>query len=664
MGTALNGQTTRNTASTVARRSVRRALDIGLLLAAIVVAYLVRFDWMIPERSFRQLLLVAPFVVGLQYGLLSAYRVTKSSWRYVTINDLGLLIRALYIAAALIAVARLLGAPQEYDGLLGALTTIPLGVTAINFMTAIIALGGARAVRRSMSEGRQRREVHPGRRAEDTPDRTLLIGAGEGGVAVARQIRMRPDLGIHAVGFIDDDRNKVGQRIHGLPVLGGVADLPGLIEAHQPKNLLITIHDVTGEMVRRLDAIASEYGVSVRKVSGLMDVVAGRMALRPRPIQLEDLLRREAVSTDREGLAAHVTGQTVLVTGAGGSIGSELCRQLLTLQPAKLILVEQAENALYEIHRELYAPAGDTELVAAIGDVTDQSRIESVIARHRPTFVFHAAAHKHVPMMEANPAEAFKNNVLGTRTLVRTCSRLGVDRFVLISTDKAVNPTSIMGATKRVAERVVVAHAAAHGLAYSAVRFGNVLGSNGSVVPLFRQQIEQGGPVTVTHPDMRRYFMTIPEAVELVLQASIMGEGGDIFVLDMGEQIKIVDMARDLIRLSGKRVGEDIEIQFVGLRPGEKMFEELGLGSEQMTPTGHSKVFRWTGEAAEVRPEVLDGAIDTFDLGRVREGLPALVPEFVTDDGPRSEDTGTDGEHTSSGPTVTVSLPREPSGRR
>ncbi|MEO2107854.1 MAG: nucleoside-diphosphate sugar epimerase/dehydratase, partial [Actinomycetota bacterium] len=573
---------TKNSTATVARRAARRAVDLGLLAAALVVAYWIRFDWDIPDRSFTQLAQVLVFVVGLEYLLMVRLRVVEGSWRYVTINDLGLLVRALYIASATLAVLRLLGPSLDLPGILGQLTSIPLGVTAINFFTSLVAVGGARAVRRSLSESAEIR-----RATGEPATRTILVGAGEAGVAVARQLRLRPDLGLEPVGFVDDDPNKQGQRIHNLDVLGGIDDLPELIDTHEPEQLLICIQTPSADLVRQLGEMAATAGIEVRKVAGLAQVVAGSMELRPRAIELEDLLHRDPVATDLAGLDRLVAGRVVMVTGAGGSIGSELCRQLLARRPSTLVMVEQAENALYQIEMELVPEAGTTELVCAIADVVDRQRIREVISTHRPALVVHAAAHKHVPMMEANPVEAFKNNVVGTRTLVDACADGGVDRFVLISTDKAVNPTSVMGATKRAAERYVVAKAAEIGRPYSAVRFGNVLGSSGSVVPLFRRQIDLGGPITVTHPEVRRYFMTIPEAVQLVLQTAVMGTSGDIFVLDMGEQIKITQLAEDLIRLSGLRLGQDIDIEYVGLRPGEKLYEELGLSSERALSTEH-----------------------------------------------------------------------------
>ena len=615
-----------NSTATVARRAVRRAVDLGLLAAALVVAYWIRFDWDIPDRSFTQLAQVLVFVVGLEYLLMVRLRVVEGSWRYVTINDLGLLVRALYIASATLAVLRLLGPSLDLPGILGELTSIPLGVTAINFFTSLVAVGGARAVRRSLSESAEIRKA-----TGEPATRTILVGAGEAGVAVARQLRLRPDLGLDPVGFVDDDPNKQGQRIHNLDVLGGVDDLPELIATHEPEQLLICIQTPPADLVRQLGEMAATAGIEVRKVAGLAQVVAGSMELRPRAIELEDLLHRDPVATDLAGLDRLVAGRVVMVTGAGGSIGSELCRQLLARRPSTLVMVEQAENALYQIEMELMPEAETTELVCAIADVVDRQRIREVITTHRPDLVVHAAAHKHVPMMEANPVEAFKNNVVGTRTLVDACADGGVDRFVLISTDKAVNPTSVMGATKRAAERYVVAKAAEIGRPYSAVRFGNVLGSSGSVVPLFRRQIDMGGPITVTHPEVRRYFMTIPEAVQLVLQTAVMGTSGDIFVLDMGEQIKITQLAEDLIRLSGLRLGQDIDIEYVGLRPGEKLYEELGLSSERALSTEHPKIYRWQ-TAGEIPAVDLAAQLEgvPFDQALVLRYLRRLVPEFET----------------------------------
>ncbi|HUG85309.1 MAG TPA: nucleoside-diphosphate sugar epimerase/dehydratase [Euzebya sp.] len=610
---------------------MRRGLDLTLLSVAFWVANMARFDWMPPDHAIDRMLIALPFVVLGQYLLLRASDVTVASWRYTTLVDVGNLVRALTTGAAVLGAMRTAGPLLPPSGVvLDHLTSIPYGVIAMDLIAAIVALAGARAVMRAMVDRRSAAALHPA--GPGVP--TLLVGAGGGGLAVVRALLQRPDLGIVPVGFVDDDRHKLGITIHRVPVLGSTGDLAAVIERHHIGQVLLTISQPAGDLVRRITEICRANGVTVRTIPGLTEIADGKVNLsRIRPVQLEDLLRRRPVRTDTCEIADLVAGQAVLVTGAGGSIGSELCRQLLGFSPARLVMVERTENALYEIDLELAGKVGEGMLVPCVADITDHHRIDEVLQTHRPTVVFHAAAHKHVPMMEHNPGEAIKNNVLGTQVLVDACVRADVQRFVLISTDKAVNPTSVMGASKRVAERYVMAAARQHQVAYGAVRFGNVLGSNGSVVPRFRRQLAEGGPLTVTHPDVKRFFMTIPEAVQLVLQTAVMGCGGEIFVLDMGEQIRILDLARDLIQLSGLREGVDVELEFTGLRPGEKLFEELGLDSERVTSTTHPKIRRWLGAEVASLPE-LQAAFShlELDLANPRAALKKLVPEYQPTD--------------------------------
>ena len=435
-------------------------------------------------------------------------------------------------------------------------------------------------------------------------------------------------------GFVDDDLTKQGSVIHSVPVLGTTRDLARLVLAHDIDHVIITMGRAPRDQMRRILDLCERVPVSARIIPGLAEILEGGVSMtRVRNVEIEDLLGREPVKLEIDAVRAFITEKTVMVTGAGGSIGSELARQIARFRPARLLLVERAEPALFVIDRELRESFGELEIVPLIADVTDALRMESVFRNYGPDAVFHAAAHKHVPMMEHNPGEAIKNNVIGTRTVAELAGRFGCGAFVLISTDKAVNPTSVMGATKRVAELVIQdLDARFAGTRFVAVRFGNVLGSTGSVIPIFREQIQRGGPVTVTHPDMVRYFMTIPEASQLVLQAGVMGEGGEIFVLDMGEPVKIVDLARDMIRLSGFRAGDDIEIVFSGVRPGEKLFEELHMTGEEVTKTRHPKIFigRIAGiESAELAAgiQAVWPAAQRGDAALVREGLARLVPE-------------------------------------
>jgi FlaA1/EpsC-like NDP-sugar epimerase len=436
------------------------------------------------------------------------------------------------------------------------------------------------------------------------------------------------------VAFVDDDRAKIGSVIHGLSVVGTTAQLAELAPRLGVREAIITIANASGKEMRRIVAACEAARLRARTIPGIYEILEGKVALSFRNVAIEDLLRREPVVLENESIAGVVEGRTVLVTGAGGSIGSELCRQLCRFNPGRLVLLERAENALFNIHRELTARFPKCDIQPTIGDITDEVRLESVFGEHSPAVVFHAAAHKHVPMMEWNPGEAIKNNVFGTKKLADTAAAHNVERFIMISTDKAINPTSVMGATKRTAELYVQALAQRSSTRFVTVRFGNVLDSAGSVVPIFREQIAKGGPVTVTHPDMKRYFMTIPEASQLVLQAASMGQGGEIFILDMGEPVKIVDLARDLITLSGLRPDDDVAIEFVGLRPGEKLFEELSTDGENADKTRHPKIFvgrvkgvEW-GHLLEELGDLAEGCAVGARSSELRARLARVVPEY------------------------------------
>jgi FlaA1/EpsC-like NDP-sugar epimerase len=480
------------------------------------------------------------------------------------------------------------------------------------------------------------------RREEAPRSPTLLVGAGQGGVLIAQEIARRPDLGILPVAFVDDDPVKQGAVIHGIKVQGTTQDLLRLAQRHRAKQALITISNAPGSAIRRVTESCKDAGLTVKIVPGAYEIVGGRVNLsRMREVAIEDLLRREQVKLNAESVAHVVRGQPVVVTGAGGSIGSELCRQVAAYRPSRLVLVERAENNLFEIHSELHGRFPDLEVVPCVADITDVQRVTQVFRDHRPMIVFHAAAHKHVPMMEWNPAEAVKNNVLGTQVVADLADSLAVERFVMVSTDKAVNPTSVMGATKRAAELYVQALSLRSATHFSTVRFGNVLGSTGSVIPIFRRQIQNGGPITVTHPDMTRYFMTIPEAAQLIMQAGALSQGGETFILDMGQPVRIIDLAHDLIRLSGLEPDKDIEVRFTGVRPGEKLFEELSTMSEGIERTTHPKIFTGTYDSPHLpglraQFETLGALCRTANAEAIRQALTQLVPGY-RDDGVDSE---------------------------
>jgi FlaA1/EpsC-like NDP-sugar epimerase len=435
-------------------------------------------------------------------------------------------------------------------------------------------------------------QVAAGLATKGESKRLLIVGAGDAGEMLLREMQKSYASRYNPVAFADDDERKFGQRLHGVPVMGPLSIVQKIVEQHQVQEIVIAIPTATGKEMRRILELCKPTGLPIRTIPGISQVIDGQVTLNQlRDVDIEDLLGRDPVTLDQRALSELLGGKTVLVTGAGGSIGSELCRQIARFKPQKLLLVERAEPALFEVHRELLEKIHDVTFVPAIADICDEKRMTQLFAEHRPQVVLHAAAHKHVPMMELNPGESVKNNVGGTKVVADLAHANGVDAFVMISTDKAVNPTSVMGATKRVAEIYVQALSQRSKTRFTAVRFGNVLGSAGSVLPIFRQQIAKGGPVTVTHPEMRRYFMTIPEASQLVLQAGAMGRGGEIFVLDMGEPVKIADLARDLITLTGLKPDVDIEVQFTGMRPGEKLFEELSTRDENADKTLHPKIF-------------------------------------------------------------------------
>lgn len=605
-------------------RSFRILFDLGVMSAAYWLAWLFRFEFEIPDVALTVALMTWPCVVGLHYAVLVGFGIPRVAWRYINMRDALQVGFAITISTGALVILRLAHFLPATNNL------IPLSVLAMDFVLVFVGLVGVRAAWRVHNEYQDRKK----RATDGDRKRVLLIGAGEAGVMVSREIVNRPDLELAPVGFIDDDPLKLKTTISGLHVLGTTRDIKMIAEKVQARHALITIANAAGPEIRRIMEACRDAGLETKIIPGIYEIVGDKVNLsRVREVAIEDLLGREPVRLDEDIVGASLRSRVVLVTGAGGSIGSELCRQICRFGPGRIVLVERFENALFEIHRELVAAFPGVPVDPRIADITDIHRMTHVFESTKPEIVFHAAAHKHVPMMEWNPGEAVKNNVGGTRTVATLADRYGVERFVLISTDKAVNPTSVMGTTKRVAEIYLQAFSGTSQTRFVTVRFGNVLGSAGSVIPIFRKQIAAGGPVHVTHPEMRRYFMTIPEASQLVMQAGAMGGGGEIFILDMGEPVRIVDLARDLITLSGLRPDHDIEIRFTGIRPGEKMFEELSTDAEQAVKTRHPKIFigrvkphEWSEIQQNVERllEVADGV----DVDRLRVALADLVPEY------------------------------------
>ena len=608
-------------------------LDMVVLAAMFALAYYIRFDFGASDdadRFLRNLPLQLPFVVLWQWTCLLIFRAYRRMWRFTSLIDLPPFFAAFLVSGGVMAIVRSVSLRVDW---LGPITFIPYSIIVLSTVLGLGAVLGLRVLRRSVFEWRARRRVlmeSGGHKAS----RIVLLGAGAAGVMVARELMNRADSDQKIIGFLDDDPAKQGTLIAGIPVMGPIRAIHELVARHAVDEAIITLANAPRHRIARVIRHCRRAGIPSRIIPALYEIVNGHVAVGAiREVDIVDLLGRDVVTLEAESIRAFVRGRRVLVTGAGGSIGSELVRQVARFGPARLCMLDQSEWALYEINREMVAQASGVPLRPVIADITNAERMEAVFAQERPEVVIHAAAYKHVPMMEANVREAVVNNIGGTLMVARLAGKHGANVFVMVSTDKAVNPTSVMGTTKRVAELVVQQQAADFpATRYVSVRFGNVLGSSGSVIPLFREQIKRGGPVTVTHPDMRRYFMTIPEASSLVLQSAALGKGGEIFVLDMGTPVKIDQLAREMIRLSGLQPDIDIPIRYTGLRPGEKMFEELSTREENVDKTKHPKIF--VGKIAKPDPKALQhglktlrSAVEADDEAAMRAALSALVPE-------------------------------------
>jgi FlaA1/EpsC-like NDP-sugar epimerase len=566
-------------------------------------------------------LLIIPLVFW-RFGMYARY------WRYASVEELVLLVSASFVAILLVSVLSALVAP------LTGLLSLPRSIPFIFLMLFVAASAAPRLGVRLLAR-RQRSQA-----VDRDPLLVVVIGAGDAGTMIVRELQQVRDAGMEVFCFLDDDPRKRNMLIHNVPVLGGRNAIAEIAAAYPIDLVIIAMPTAPGKIIRELRQRCQEIGVETKTVPALYELVNGRVGINQlRDVQIEDLLRRDVVQTDLAAVHAMVSNRRVLVTGGGGSIGSELCRQILRYKPETLIVLGHGENSVFAIQQHLGQLAQDygidpARIVPEIADTRFRDRVQAVFEQYRPEIVFHVAAHKHVPLMEANPAEAITNNVIGTQNVLRAAQAVGTEHFVMVSSDKAVNPTSIMGASKRVAEILVHQAAIVSGRPYVAVRLGNVLGSRGSAVLTFKQQIAAGGPVTVTHPDMQRFFMTIPEAVQLILQAAALGCGGEIFVLDMGEPVKIVDLARELVELSGLKVGEDIDIVFTGVRPGEKLYEELFIPGENYRRTTHEKIYI-ASHASDVTVPDLDALIDSLhqaalhgDRTLIVNKLQHLIPEY------------------------------------
>ena len=596
-------------------------------MASLWLSYLIRFDFSIPAKHQLTLVEMLLLVVLIKLVLFFCFRQVHILPDFFSIPDLVRLFLANAYASVVVA---LFGWGQMFS------VPPPRGVLAIDLFLSFIALASIRLALRIRRERiRAARAVSGERRSMR---RVGIIGAGEAGAILARELRSKRGLGMEPVAFFDDDERKWDVNLYNIPVVGGPEKLLGKgFKIQQLDEVIISMPSAPPKRIREVVGILQQARLKFRTVPSLTEIALGKVQVSQlRQVEVEDLLGRPPVELATDAIRELLAGRTVMVTGAGGSIGSELCRQIVGFEPACLLLVERSEVSMFAIEQELFQRGISREIIRPlVVDILDKERLEQVFETYRPHVVFHAAAHKHVPMMESQPAEAIRNNALGTVLLAEAAVAYGVDRFVQISTDKAINPTSVMGASKRLAEIFLQSfHASNPGQTrFMAVRFGNVLGSSGSVIPIFKRQIAAGGPVTVTDPEMTRYFMTIPEAVGLVLQSAMQGAGGEIFVLDMGKPVKIVDLARNLIELSGLVPDKDISIEFMGLRPGEKLFEELNLDRETHSPTGHPKIMRLeaTPQPLVVVKEILERfrvVIYQGDAMDVKRLLKEAVPEY------------------------------------
>ncbi|MCO6450360.1 MAG: polysaccharide biosynthesis protein [Caldilineales bacterium] len=609
--------------------------DVLFLSLAVYVTFVLRlerFDIDIYWRGMFVFALITVVVVPIvfrQAGVYSRY------WRYASIEEVVLLTATVSLAVIVTGILSLIVAEVGLVNI-----HIPRSIPLIFVFLAVTATACPRLAIRVFDQFSLSNNKVP-----SSAESVAIMGAGDAGLMIVRELQRNPQLGMRVVAFFDDDPGKHNVRIHGILVLGGRKSIPKMATAWRFRKVIIAMPTVAGREIRDIVNICEQAGLQTMTMPGMYELIGGQVSINQlRNIEIEDLLRRDPIQTDIQSVRELIADECVMVTGGGGSIGAELCRQIWRCAPRHLVLVGHGENSVFDIHNELWTSRnrqgdsvgsdGRPQITPVIADIRFPDAMRAVVRQYKPSIIFHAAAHKHVPLMERNPDEAITNNVLGTCYLLEAALAEGVERFVMISTDKAVNPTSVMGASKRVAEFLVHRAARQSGRPYVAVRFGNVLGSRGSVVNTFKQQIARGGPVTVTHPDMKRFFMTIPEAVQLVLQASVLGKGGEVFLLDMGEPVRIEDLARDLIELSGYDVGTDIEIVYSGIRPGEKLFEELFVEGEEYTRTRHEKIFI-AGNASSFVPNDLSSGLLTLenaarrrDAEAIKLALHRLVPEY------------------------------------
>ena len=592
------------------------------LTASLWVAYELRFDFMMEPAAQQERLLVLLWLVPLQLILLGLFHQLSPLLGYFSTPDLARMFHALFISSVITMIVWIAW---------GTGFAPPRGVIAMDFVFCLVGLTGVRLALRTLRESGTISGARKGQRQR----RVGIIGAGDAGALLAKELSLKPGFGLQPVAFFDDDKGKWHSRVHDIPVLGPPEQLAEVSAKLEIQEAIIAMPAASAKRIGEIVRLLRQVRVPCKTIPSLDQLALGQVRVSQlRNVEVEDLLGRERVELETESIRLALQDRVVLVTGAGGSIGSELCRQIATYHPKHLLLLDRSEPNVFQIEQELIGLEYGQRIIPLVGDILDRARMEEIFSRFRPEVVFHAAAHKHVPMMEHQPGEAIQNNSLGTAQLADLALKFGVARFILISTDKAINPTNVMGATKRLAEMYVQALYAAHPnqTKFMAVRFGNVLGSSGSVIPVFHRQIAEGGPVKVTHPDMTRYFMTIPEASMLVLQSATQGTGGEIFVLDMGSPVKIVDLARQMIELSGLKPDEDIQIEFTGVRPGEKLFEEVTRKGENFAPTTHPKIFRFLSQPADLAQfrQTLQNLRDNLHLLEANE-LKAMLKKAVPD---------------------------------
>jgi len=612
-------------------------IDVLLLVLSLYFAHLVRFDFNIPLGHLNLFYKILPLVLTTKLIIFFYFDLYRGMWRYTSITDLFNTIKASSIST-LIIICILLFSPSRFLG-------FPRSVFVVDWCFTIIFLSGFRLFVRLFYEyatPENSKKSNMGsilkllKKKQINSKNLIIIGAGDAGEKIYREIRDNAGLQYNVVGFLDDNRKKMGMKIHGVPVLSYISDIKAAAQTVKADEALIAIPSASSTQMRKIIELCKNSGLNFKTIPGIGELINGKITVNEiRDVAYQDLLGREIIKLEEQKIGEYIKGQCVLVTGAGGSIGSELCRQISHYKPEKIILYERAESPLHAIELDLKDSFGDVQVVSILADILDQNRLKKAFEAYGPQIVFHAAAYKHVPMLEQQPWKAIDNNVLGTKSLVEISAKYDVNRFVFVSTDKAVRPANVMGASKRLSEMLVQGQNGC-GLSqtrFIIVRFGNVVGSVGSVVPLFKKQIQKGGPVTVTHPEVTRFFMTIPEACQLILQAGAMGIGGEIYILDMGTPIKIADMARDLIRLSGFEPDVDIKIDYIGLRPGEKLYEELITEGENIVPTRHEKIMVLKGIECDL--QVLNGQVDELALiaqgqdgEKLKLKLKEIVPEF------------------------------------